>query len=223
MAKKKINIAYVGISKVATERELHTLPTTLRSMVNVATKKNGNKAEKENTKKVLFGLLGIINESEIGNIINLPNEIKKMRKACFAYYPYIQDEGVDKTFLKRKGCYYSRQGSNDTPTKGHYYVVNDDYNNIVHTAEKSRTKSIAQKVYNLNTLYTAEGVALAMEEIKEDTNSITPIGYTLYSRCKDDKTDKTYYKPCKQQPFEIAVTTAEMLKLEDAITKAEKQ
>ena len=212
MAKTKINIAYIGISKTATENQLHTLASTLRGMADVVTSANSVDAEKESTKKVLFGLLGITDESEVSNVVNLSNEVKAMRKACYTYYPYIQaDEGESKIFLTRKSCYYSRQGTADTPTKGFYFVENIDYNNIIHTAEKSRAKGTAQKVYSLNTLYTARGVAIDMTD-----------GYTLYSRCEDEKTGETYYKRCKQQLFEISVTPAETLKLEESITnKAE--
>ena len=90
MAKEKNNIAYIGVSKTATERELHSLPSALRGMVNVVTSKKSSEDEKASTKRVLFGLLGISNESEVGNVLNLSNEVKSMRKACLAWYPYAQ-------------------------------------------------------------------------------------------------------------------------------------
>ena len=221
MAKTKLNIAYVGQSKTATEHQLHTLPSTLRSMVDVITSNTANDEERASAKKVLFGLLGISDESEVSNIVNLGNAVKAMRKACLAWYPYVQaNDGESKIFLTRKGCYYSRQGSNDVPTKGFYFVENIDYNNIIHTSEKSRAKNTTQKVFSLNTLYTAKGLALPKEECDEETGSSKPIGYTLYSKCEDDKTGKTYYKKWKQQPFEAVTTTAEMLKLEDTQAKA---
>lgn len=218
MKKEKVNITYVGVSKNATEKDLHTLPSTLRSMVHVVTSDSPTE-EKESTKKVLFGLLGVTDESEVGNIINLSGEVKAMRKACLTWYPYVQaNEGESKIYLARKGCYYSRQGSNDTPQKGFYFVENINYNNIIHTSEKNRAKSTIQKVYSLNTLYTAKGVALEKEETDAETNSTINIGYTLYAKCEDEQ-GKNYFRKWKQQPFEIVATPAETLKLEESLTE----